>query len=287
MDTWYCGRFRFPLRQRTYIMGIVNATPDSFGGDVRTGEAPLDRALRLADEGADILDIGGESTRPGAAKVTVEEEWARIGPLFEVLPGRLDIPISVDTTKAEIARRALECGAAIVNDISGATFDEAMLETVAASAAGLVLMHLRGTPGTMDWSRRVGQAPAGGDVIGEVLAFWLHRIQAAQAAGIVPERIAVDPGFGFGKDLEENLDLLRRGKELAALGYPVLSGTSRKSTIGKLLDNVPPEDRLWGTAAMVTLAIAGGADVVRVHDVKEMRQVVRVADGVVRGQAAG
>ena len=287
METWYCGRFRLPLHQRTYIMGIVNATPDSFGGDVRTGEAPLDRALRLADEGADILDIGGESTRPGAAKVSAEDEWARIGPLFEALPGRLNIPISVDTTKAEIARRALLCGAAIVNDISGATFDPKMLESVAATECGLVLMHLRGTPWTMEWSRRAGQAGASDDVIGEVLAFWMHRIRSAKDAGIAAERIALDAGFGFGKDLKENLELLRRGGELAALGFPTLSGTSRKSTIGKLLDNVPPEARLWGTAASVTLAIAGGADIVRVHDVKEMRQVVRVADAVVRGREAG
>lgn len=277
MNFWHCGSHRLPLGHKTYIMGIVNVTPDSFSGDGRSGEAALQRALRLVEEGADLLDIGGESTRPGAAKIGVQQELDRVMPLISALASLVNVPLSIDTTKAAVAQAALQAGASIVNDISGATFDEAMLATVAATDAGLILMHLRGASDTMGASQKQGGSE---DVIAEVLEFWGQRTRAALALGIGPERIALDAGFGFGKSVAENLELLRHGKKLAALGYPTLSGTSRKSTIGKLLGEVPVEARLWGTAATVALAIANGADVVRVHDVLEMAQVARVADAL-------
>ena len=263
-------------------MGIVNATPDSFSGDGRLGQAAIERALHMVEDGADILDIGGESTRPDAQPVTPEEELSRVLPLIEALSPRVNVPLSVDTSKALVAQHALQAGASIINDISGGTFDAAMFPTLAQYSCGVVLMHLRGT----------AQRPTGGtelataDVIAEVLAFWRARVTAAQTSGIAPERIAMDAGFGFGKSLEENLTLIRRGRELAAFGLPTLSATSRKSTIGKVLGDLPASERAWGTAATVALAIANGADIVRVHDVREMAQVARVTDAIVRGHGS-
>lgn len=278
MITWNCGRYRLPLGQKTLVMGILNVTPDSFSGDGQLGGDPVRRAEQLIRDGADILDIGGESTRPGSASVSAEEELRRVLPVIKAV-APLGIPISIDTTKAIVAVESLAAGACIVNDISGATFDERMLPDIAASGCGVILMHLRGTPWTMKASEQAGEAQS--DVIAEVLAFWRARIEAAHAAGITDDRIALDAGFGFGKSLEENLDLIRRGRELAALGYPTLSGTSRKSTIGKLLDGIPPEERLMGSATLAALAIANGADMIRVHDMRAMAQVARVADAVV------
>ncbi len=278
---WHCGEYRLPLGARTYIMGIVNATPDSFSGDGVSARRAIERGRRMIDEGADVLDIGGESTRPGALPISLAEELERVLPVVEGLRAAgAGVPLSVDTTKAQVARRALDAGASIVNDISGATFDAEMLTVCAASACGLVLMHLREAPEQMGWSRQ--SAPVAGDVVAEVLAFWRTRLDAARAAGIADERLCFDAGFGFGKSVGENLALLRRGRELAAFGFPMLSGTSRKSTLGRILGGAPVEERLWGTAASVALAIESGADIVRVHDVKEMRDVVRVADAVCR-----
>lgn len=284
MRYWSCGRFRLPLGRKTYLMGIVNATPDSFSGDGRLNEAALEHALALIEQGADILDIGGESTRPGAPPVTAEEELSRVIPLLQALMPRVEIPLSVDTTKAAVARAALEAGASIVNDISAGTFDSDMLATVAASDCGYVLMHLRGTPQTMGWSRAAtaGEDDPAADIVAEVCDFFQQRLSATLAAAIDSERIVLDPGFGFGKSVEENLELIRRGRDFAALGYPVLSGTSRKSTVGKLLNDAPVDQRQWGTATTVALAIANGADIVRVHDVREMAQVARVTDAIVR-----
>ncbi len=279
VEFWNCGRYQLELGQKTYLMGIVNATPDSFSGDGLVPQKALERALQMVADGADILDIGGESTRPGAAPVTLDEELNRVIPLIEALANRVSIPLSIDTTKALVARRAIEVGATIVNDISGATFDEQMLETIAPLECGVILMHLRGAPQTMGWSRKEGGA---NDVIAEVTDFWRARRFAAGEAGIADERLCFDAGFGFGKSVEENLELIRRGCELRALGFPMLSGTSRKSTIGKILDNAPVENRLMGSAAAVALAIANGADIVRVHDVAAMRDVVRVSDAVYR-----
>ena len=263
-------------------MGIVNATPDSFSGDGTFADAAVARAMQMVEEGADILDIGGESTRPGAQPVSLEEELTRVLPVIEKLAARVEIPISIDTTKAEVARRALAAGASIVNDISGATFDDAMLDalsTVAGADCGVILMHLRAAPQAMEWSRKSGGSS---DVIAEVIEFWRARRRAANRAGIEDERLCFDAGFGFGKSAAENLELIRRGRELSDVSFPTLSGTSRKSTIGKILDGAPVEERLMGTAATVALAIANGADIVRVHDARAMRDVIRVSDAICR-----
>jgi len=279
MRTWNCGRFRLPIGERTLVMGILNVTPDSFSGDGVLGEQALDRALQMIEDGADILDIGGESTRPGAVAVSAEEEIQRLLPLVEALNARTHVPLSVDTSKAEVARRMLDAGAAIINDISAGTFDSAMLPLLGTRDCGVVLMHLRGTPENMAGNRQPqNDVP---DVIAEVIAFWQRRIEAARAAGISDDRLCLDAGFGFGKSVEENLALVQRGQELSALGFPVLSALSRKSTLGKVLDDAPVEERLFGTAAATALAIHNGAYIIRVHDVKEMVQVARVADAVI------
>jgi dihydropteroate synthase len=282
MKQWHCGKYRLELGQKTYVLGIVNATPDSFSGDGTSAQKAVERGLKMIEDGAHILDIGGESTRPGSQAVSLDEELKRVLPVVEGLAGR-GIPLSVDTTKGEVARRALEAGASIVNDISGATFDEQMLGVCAHSDCGVVLMHLRDRPQEMGWSRSPQDAQRG-DVVGEVLAFWRERLEAARSVGLADERLCFDAGFGFGKSVEENLDLLRRGRELRDFGFPILSGTSRKSTIGRILDGAPVEERLFGTAATVALAIQSGADLVRVHDVREMAQVARVADAICRPQ---
>lgn len=259
-------------------MGILNATPDSFSGDGILGQPALTRALQMIEDGADILDIGGESTRPGAVAVSAEEETRRLLPLVEALSARTNVPISIDTSKAEVARRALDAGAVIINDISAGTFDNAMLPLLGRQDCGVVLMHLRGTPENM--AGNVQPQEATPDVIAEVLAFWQRRIDAARTAGINDDRLCLDAGFGFGKNVEENLELIRRGQELSALGFPVLSALSRKSTLGKILGDAPVEERLFGTAAATALAIYNGAHIIRVHDVKEMAQVARVADAI-------
>lgn len=285
MKVWKCGRYTLPLREKTYVMGILNATPDSFSGDGVLGASAVDRALQMIEDGADILDIGGESTRPGAAPVSVEEEKQRVLPLLEALAGKVDVPLSIDTTKAEVAGDAINYGASIINDISAGTFDDEMLRVLGTSDCGVVLMHLREKPQEMGWSASMRNAEYGVrmDVISEVLAFWKERQKEAREAGIRDDRICFDAGFGFGKSIEENLEILRRGRELSSFGFPTLSATSRKSTIGKVLGDLPVEDRLVGTAASVAIAIQNGADIVRVHDVKAMYQVVRMTDAVVRG----
>lgn len=284
MKFWRCGRHLLPLGRKTYVMAILNATPDSFSGDGVLGKTAVEQALQLAADGADILDIGGESTRPGAAPVSQDEELERVLPVVEALAVRVEIPISVDTTKASVAHEVLRAGASIINDISAGTFDAEMLGVLGASDCGVVLMHLREKPEEMEWSTSVRSAKCGvrNDVIAEVLAFWEERLKAARKAGISDERICLDAGFGFGKSREENLEILRRGRELADFGFPTLSATSRKSTIGRVLGDLPVAERAWGTAATVALAIANGADIVRVHDVKEMVQVARMTDAVVR-----
>ena len=282
MKIWKCGGFELELGAKTYLMGIVNATPDSFAGDGASAAKAIERALRMIDGGADILDIGGQSTRPGASEVSTEEELGRTLPIIEALASCVAVPLSIDTTKAAVARGALQAGASIVNDISGATFDEEMLETIAPTGCGVILMHLRGTPQSMGWSQKIDDANQPSDVIAEVLEFWRARRQAANRAGIKGERLCFDAGFGFGKSVEENLALIARGRELSAFGFPTLSGTSRKSTIGKILGGAPVEARLMGTAATSALAIARGADIVRVHDVSEMADVIRVSDAICR-----
>ncbi len=292
MPVWKCGRFELALGAKTYVMGIVNATPDSFSGDGVLRDAAIAHARQLISEGADILDIGGESTRPGAAKISLEEELERVIPIVEILVREIEIPISIDTTKAEVARQALDAGASIINDISGATFDVAMLGVLGARDCGVVFMHLRGTPQAMKWSTRVEDDKASPDnLLAEIQAFWREQIQAANLAGIKNNRICLDAGFGFGKSLEENMEILRRGRELknfklqnsdANDSFPILSGTSRKSSIGRVLGVESSHERIWGTAATVAISIQNGADLIRVHDVKEMSQVARMTDAIVR-----
>lgn len=384
---WRCGDYALPLGAKTYVMAILNATPDSFSGDglTRGGEIHLknvvENARRLIEAGADILDIGGESTRPGAKKVSPEEEARRVLPLIEAL-APLGVPLSVDTTKSEIARRAVQSGAAIINDISGGLADENMLRVLAPEKCGLILMHRRGTSQNMKWSEKPGDdatekqtrgAPEIGventsrkktmhdaatcaaigvnratemprnaatqndarvlaaraakkssdgeyrstnkmpdaaarndartapdknaarvlaphaDIIAEVLSFWRERLNATRNVGINDARLCFDAGFGFGKSVEENLELVRRGGELSAFGFPTLSATSRKSTIARVLAHgdekaIAPESdaRLFGTAALTALAIAGGCDIVRVHDVEAMAQVAKLCDATLR-----
>jgi dihydropteroate synthase len=274
----YCGSITLPLGAKTYIMGILNVTPDSFSGDGLAGSMDdvRRRAAAMIADGADILDIGGESTRPGAEAVSLEEELARVAPAVRAVAG-LGVPISVDTYKSVVARAALEAGATIVNDISGLRFDPDMAAVAAAACTPVVVMHIQGTPRTMQ------QHPVYADLMSEVCAYLEESTAIAVAAGVPRDQVVLDPGFGFGKTVEHNLELLRRLRELRSYGQPVLMGTSRKSTIGKLLGDLPPEERLEGTAATVALSIANGADIVRVHDVKAMARVAKVTDAVVRG----
>jgi dihydropteroate synthase len=264
------------LGRRTLVMAIVNVTPDSFAdGGVRADPAVAVRdAVRMAAAGADILDIGGESTRPGAPPLGVDEELRRVLPVIEALRGRVDVPLSVDTYKAAVAERALDLGVQIVNDVSGLTYDPALAGVVARRGAALVLMHTRGRSADM-YGLAVYE-----DVAGEVAAELRQAIDRAEAAGVAPERIVIDPGLGFAKRAEHTLEICARLAEFAALGRPILVGPSRKSFLQAGLGEVPPGARLWGTAAAVTAAVLQGAHIVRVHDVAEMVQVVRVADAI-------
>lgn len=256
-------------------MGILNVTPDSFSDGAAfldTGRA-VERALEMEAEGADIIDVGGESTRPFSAPVDEQEELRRVIPVIEQLAGRLGIPLSVDTWKSSVAREALRAGAEIVNDVSGCTFDPAMFGVVASAGAGLVLMHTRGRPQAMQLET------AYLSLIPEIMDYLRERIERAESQGIPRERVVADPGIGFGKSVEGNLEILRRLREFATLGRPLLIGTSRKSFIGKVLGR-EVDDRLYGTAATVALAVAGGASIVRVHDVRPMRDVALMAHAV-------
>jgi dihydropteroate synthase len=273
-------QYRFQIRgigfdflSRTHIMGILNVTPDSFsdGGLFLDTTKAVERGLLMVEEGADIIDIGGESTRPGSEPVVEEEEIKRVVPVIERLSSEVNTPLSIDTCKARVADAALAAGASIVNDISGMTFDPQMMDVARKHAATAVLMHIKGTPRTMQ------QNPQYDNVIQEVFEFLRIQAEKAREHGIT--QIIVDPGIGFGKNLEQNLDLMRSLKKFTRLGCPLLVGPSRKSFIGKLLD-LPVEDRLEGTAAAVTACILQGAHIVRVHDVKQMRRVARVADAL-------
>ncbi len=277
-----CGRRALRFGERTLVMGVLNVTPDSFSGDgLLTGPGWLDRVVelgrRMVQEGADLLDVGGESTRPGADPVPLDEELRRVVPAVEALRAAVEVPISVDTTKAEVARRALRAGADLVNDISALRFDPEMARVVAEAGCGVVLMHMKGTPKDMQADPRYE------NVVAEVREFLAERLRWAEQQGISRDRVVLDPGFGFGKRPEHNLALVRNLRVFRELGCPVLLGPSRKSTIGVVLGGLPPADRVEGTAAVVALAVAYGVDVVRVHDVRVMARVVRMADAVVRG----
>ncbi len=263
---------------RPNIMGILNVTPDSFsdGGAYDGTQSAVRRGVEMAAEGADLIDVGGESTRPGAAPVGAGEEIERVVPVVERLVREIALPVSIDTTKAAVAREALRAGAHFVNDISGLHFDADMAKTVADGGAGVFLMHTRGRPDEMQ------KDVAYDDLLGEVVDYLNAGIDRAVAAGVPRERIAVDPGIGFGKDAAGNLELLRRLGELSDLGYPVLLGTSRKSFIGKILQREDPCERLHGTLATIALGVERGAAIFRVHDVAPARDAALTAWAICR-----
>jgi dihydropteroate synthase len=270
---WRCRDRTFDLAGRTLVMGVVNVTPDSFsdGGRYAAPDAAIAHARRLLGEGADLLDVGGESTRPGSQPVPAAEQWRRIGPVVEALT-RDGSVLSVDTSSAEVAERALAAGARIVNDVT-ALGDPAMAGVVAASRAGLVLMHMRGTPADMQRDPRYADAPA------EVAAFLAGRLEAALAAGIGREAIVLDPGVGFGKAARHSLEVLARLEALTSLERPLLIGVSRKSFIGQSLD-LPVDQRLEGSLAAASIAVFQGARIVRAHDVAATVRAVKVADAL-------
>ena len=263
--------------KRTQIMGILNVTPDSFsdGGRYLDVNRAIDYAHQMIEDGADIIDIGGESSRPGALPVPTDEELARVLPVIEALTNEATALISIDTYKPVVVRSALQAGAHIVNDIT-ALGDAEMVGGVAEMDAGLILMHMKGVPRTMQ------RSPVYQDLIPEVLTFLRQRVDRALAGGIDPDRIIIDPGIGFGKTAKHNLEILRCLDQFRCLDKPILIGTSRKAFIGKILNLPNPDDRLEGTAATVAWAIAHGADVVRVHDVKAMCQVAQMTDAIYR-----
>ncbi len=270
---------KIELGNRTMIMGIINNTPDSFsdGGMFNCVEEAVEYGVRLEGEGADFLDVGGESSRPGSAPVSPEEERERVIPLVKGLKRRVKVPVSIDTTKAEIARAAIDEGAEIINDISAMRFDEKMPEVAASYRTPVILMHMKGIPKTMqkgDISYR--------SLMNETIRFFRERIEKAEFGGIDIENIIIDPGIGFGKTTKDNLKLLKYLKEFKTLGKPILLGTSRKRFIGEITGGDLP-DRIEGTAATVTAAIMNGAHILRVHDVKFMKKVSTMADAIVRG----
>lgn len=271
---WPRGRLDFSAG--CVVMGVLNVTPDSFsdGGQFLDKDKAIEHGLKMAAEGAAIIDIGAESTRPGAGPVSLDEQIRRVVPVIETLCKRIDVPISIDTNRSEVAEAALEAGAAIINDIT-ALSDERMGELAAEEQVPVILMHIQRTPATMQIE------PKYQDVVSEVLQFLLERAQRAEQFGIPKERIFIDPGIGFGKTLEHNLELLRNIDKFASTSYRVLVGTSRKSFIGKITDKNEPADRIFGTAASVALCVAEGISIVRVHDVAEMVDVVKMTHAIV------
>ncbi len=273
-----CGEHELNFTAKTLVMGIINATPDSFSGDGIGGDAEmaLQQARGYVAAGADILDIGGQSTRPGSKEASVEEEISRvIGPITAIA-AELDVPVSIDTARPQVAEAALDAGATFINDVYALRRD-GMVQAAAASGAGVCLMHMQGEPRTMQHN------PHYNDLMGEIRDFLAERTQAVMAGGVAESQIMIDPGFGFGKTVNHNLEMVRRLGELGSLGRPILIGPSRKSTIGKVLGQQDPQQRLWGTAAVCALCIANGAAMIRIHDVEQMAQVTRMTDAVVRG----
>ncbi len=276
---WRCGAYRLNYQKRPLVMGILNVTPDSFsdGGKYTGVRQAVDHAHKMAREGADIIDIGGESTRPGARPVSPEEEARRVLPVIEALSGRLSIPISIDTTKASVARRAMDAGASIINDVSGGRCDPEMFPLAATSGGGLVIMHAKGTPQTLQ------RAPRYRNLMEEMAQFLRVAAHRAVTCGVSENRIAIDPGIGFGKTARHNLQILNQLHLLTSLGFPILVGPSRKSFIGKVL-HLPPTatlaERAEGTASALAIAVFQGACIVRVHDVAASIRVVRLANAI-------
>ncbi|MCL2924577.1 MAG: dihydropteroate synthase [Trichodesmium sp. MAG_R04] len=274
----------FVWGKRTYIVGILNVTPDSFsdGGDFNKLETGLAQAKKMVKAGADMIDIGGQSTRPGSEVVSIDEELNRVLPIIKLLRSQknicAEIPISVDTTRAIVAEKAIEAGANLINDISGGTYDDKMFSVVSALKVPIILMHIRGTPKTMQ------KLTDYQDLIGEIYQFLESRIEMAFKAGIEREKIIIDPGIGFAKNYEQNLEIIRNLSRFKSLNCPILVGLSRKSFIGQILNQPDAKQRVWGTAAGCVAAIAQYVDILRVHDVKEMSEVCRVADIIFRNK---
>jgi dihydropteroate synthase len=267
---------------RTLVMGVLNVTPDSFsdGGRFFDSSRAIEHGLRLADEGADIIDVGGESSRPGADPLPLDEELKRILPVIGGLAPRLQIPLSVDTYKSSVAERAIEAGAQIINDISGLRFDSRMPAVTARYDTPLIIMHIKGTPKTMQ------QAPSYNDVMSEIITFLRESMERAEQAGVDPHQVIVDPGIGFGKRVADNLMIINRLDELRILGRPILIGTSRKSFIGAVLDQEVGQ-RIIGTLTTVAVSALKGAHIVRVHDVAPVKQAIDMADAIINPQGWG
>lgn len=266
------------LSSRTHLMGVLNVTPDSFsdGGMFFKPKRAIERALIMAEEGADIIDVGGESTRPGSEPISKEEELKRVLPVIRQVIKEINIPVSIDTYKSEVARQALDAGAEMVNDISALRFDPDMRKVVSEYDVPVVLMHIKGTPKNMQ------DDPSYTDVIQEISDYLNQSKELAEGAGIADEKIIVDPGIGFGKRAEDNLKILKNLKDLTHLGRPILLGVSRKSFIGKVLD-LPTEQRLEGSLASLAVAILNGANILRVHEVKESKRVAQMVDAILKG----
>ena len=277
-----CGKTEFHWGERTYIMGIVNVSPDSFSGDGASDiETAVAQAYRFVDEGADILDIGGESTRPGFSQITVEEELRRVVPVIERLASRINVPLSIDSSKYEVAKQSLAAGASILNDQWGLKTEPKLAELAAKRNVPIILMSNQRDIGGYDAG--VGRDTANyNDVMSEVITSLRKSVAAAQRAGVSKENIIIDPGIGFGKTWQQDIEIIRRLKELETMGLPILVGTSRKSLI-KMVLNLPANQRVEGTAATVAVSIANGADIVRVHDVKQMVRVCKMTDAIIRG----
>jgi dihydropteroate synthase len=273
-----CGKYNLELDKRTLIMGIINVTPDSFsdGGQFFDAEKAIEHAKRMAMEGADIIDIGGESTRPGSEPVTMEEEMRRVIPVIEGIANEVKVPISIDTCKSEVAKAALEKGASMVNDISALRFDPKIADVVVEHDVPLVLMHMKDKPNNMQVN------PTYTSVLSEIREFLRERVEFAASKGVPRESIIIDPGIGFGKTVEHNYEIIKKLEDLKSLDLPILIGTSRKSFIGKTL-GLDVDERLEGTLATITMSIINGADVVRVHDVKEALRAARMTDAIYRG----
>ncbi|MEW6739489.1 MAG: dihydropteroate synthase [Nitrospirota bacterium] len=271
--------FSLNFDKKTYIMGVLNVTPDSFsdGGLFFSEKKAIEHALRLIEDGADIIDIGGESTRPGSEPVSVEEEIRRTIPVIKAISREIKVPISIDTYKSEVAKHALDAGASIVNDISGLRFDPEMPKVVSEYKVPVIIMHIKGRPKDMQ------QNPVYEALIPEIMDYLRISIRLANKFGISDDKIIIDLGIGFGKTFEHNLEIIKNLKEFTLLGKPIAVGVSRKAFIGKILGDVPPSERLEGTAAAVAISIFNGANIVRVHDVKEMARVAKVADAIKNG----
>lgn len=270
--------FRLAFSEKTYVMGVLNVTPDSFsdGKKFFDTKKAIVRGLEMASEGADIIDVGGESTRPGAPDVSAREEMSRVAPVIWSLRKKIDIPISIDTRKASVAEEALGAGADIVNDVSGLRHDRAMAAVVARTGAALIIMHMKGTPQDMQ------NSPSYRDLINEIIGGLRESINIAKGAGIKEGKTIIDPGIGFGKTLGHNLEIINRLEEFKALGRPICIGISRKSFIGRILNISDTDKRLAGSIAASVIAITGGANIIRAHDVKETCEAARITDSILK-----